>query len=363
MSGKRMVVGAPYDDTGATEAGAAHVYDLGSTTPAAPAATFYNPAPGAQDYFGYSVAISGTRVVVGAYQDGAGRAYVYNLTSATPTVPVFTLNNPVAGGSRFGLSVAISGTRVVVGAAWNVVTGFPGVAEAGVAYVYDVGSGTPTVPIATLNNPTPGAGDHFGTSVSISGTRVLVGTPEDEGVGKAYLYDIGSATPTMPVATLNNPTPAANDWFGYSVAISGTRVAVAAPNDSFQSGSVYVFDVGSVTPTTPVATLSNPTPADLDNFGKSVALSGTRVVVGSDGDDIGATNAGSAYVYDMGSATPTIPIATLNNPGPAVDDSFGYSVAISGTRVVVGANIRAAPSFFLGQSALLLAHSRANRPR
>ena len=60
-------------------------------------------------------------------------------------------------------------------------------------------------------------------------------------------------------------------------------------------------------PTVPVATLNNPGPAAGDQFGKSVAISGTRVVVGAYADDTGATDAGSAYVYDLSSGTPTVP--------------------------------------------------------
>jgi len=74
-----------------------------------------------------------------------------------------------------------------------------------------------------------------------------------------------------------------------------------------------------------------------DRFGWSVAVSGTRVVVGAGGDDTGATNAGSAYVYDLAGATPTMPMATLNHPNSAVNDFFGSSVAVDGATVIVGA--------------------------
>ena len=86
-----------------------------------------------------------------------------------------------------------------------------------------------------------------------------------------------------------------------------------------------------------MATWNNPGPAQYDNFGSSVAISGTRVVVGAPSDDTGAFDAGSAYVYDLSSGTPTMPVATLNKPVPAVQDYFGSSVAISDKRVVVGA--------------------------
>ena len=346
ISGTRVVVGVYQDDTGATNAGSAYVYDLSSGTPTVPVATLNNPNPAAGDYFGWSVAISGLQVVVGTPDSdigagSAGSAYVYNLGSGTPTVPMATLSNPSpAALDRFGWSVTISGTQVVVGAP-NDNTGATG---AGSAYVYDVGSGTPTVPVATLNNPGPAASDSFGNSVAISGTRVVVGAYQDDAgasnAGSAYVYDVNSGTPTVPVATLNNPSPAANDNFGYSVAISGTRVVVGAYQDdtgASNAGSAYVYDVSSGTPTVPVATLNNPGPAANDNFGYSVAISGTRVVAGAYQDDTGMNDAGSAYVYDVSSGTPTVPVATLNNPSSAANDQFGGSIAISGTRVVVGA--------------------------
>jgi hypothetical protein len=86
-----------------------------------------------------------------------------------------------------------------------------------------------------------------------------------------------------------------------------------------------------------VATLNNPGPAAFDQFGYAVAISGTRVVVGAYLDDTGALDAGSAYVYDLSSGTPVVPVATLNNPGPAAADQFGFSVAIDGLRAAVGA--------------------------
>ena len=124
--------------------------------------------------------------------------------------------------------------------------------------------------------------------------------------GSAYVYDLSSGTPTVPVATLNNPGPAANDFFGSSVAISGARVVVGAYVDgtpASHAGSAYVYDLSGGTPTAPVARLNNPNPTgEEDAFGSSVAISGTRVMVGAYSDDTGAIDAGSAYLYDMSSA-------------------------------------------------------------
>ncbi len=348
ISGTRVVVGCAYNDTGTFDTGSAYVYEMSSGTPTVPIATLNNPSPAVDDYFGWSVAVSGTRVVVGAYQDDtgtidAGSAYVYEMSSGTPTVPIATLNNPSpVVDDYFGWSVAVSGTRVVVGAYQD----DTGAGDAGSAYVYEMSSGTPTVPIATLNNPSPASFDRFGSSVAISGTKVVVGAYQDDtgagDAGSAYVYEMSSGTPTVPIFTLTNPGPAAGDDFGDAIAISGTRVVVGARLDdtgATNAGSAYVYDLSSGTPTVPIFTLNNPSPAANDYFGWSVAISGTRVIVSALLDDTGASGSGSAYVYDLIGSTPTVPVATLNNPSAAADHNFGRSVAISGTRVVVGARL------------------------
>ena len=114
----------------------------------------------------------------------------------------------------------------------------------------------------------------------------------------------------MPVATLRKPDPMTDDNFGYAVAISGTRIVVGAyggSNSPTNAGNAYVFDMAGTTPTTPVFTLNNPGPAAGDAFGFSAAISGTRIAIGAPGDTTGAYAAGSAYVYDVASATPTVP--------------------------------------------------------
>ncbi len=346
VSGNYTVVGAYGNDFGATHSGIAFVYDSTSVTPTVPIATLNNPTPAPSDQFGWSVAVSGNYVVVGAYGDDtgaidAGSAYVYDLSSMTPTVPIATLNNPTpAPSDLFGNSVAVSGNYVVVGAYLDDTVG----PDTGSAYVYDLSSMTPTVPIATLNNPTPAPGDLFGNSVAVSGNYVVVGAYLDDtgagDAGSAYVYDLSSMTPTVPIDTLNNPTPAGFDRFGNSVAVSGNYVVVGAYLDDTvgpDTGSAYVYDLSSMTPTVPIDTLNNPTPAPSDLFGYSVAVSGNYVVVGAYADDPGAGDAGSAYVYDLSSMTPTVPIDTLNNPTPAPSDYFGVSVAASGNRAAVGA--------------------------
>ncbi len=345
LSGSKVVVGAYEDDTGTNSAGSAYLYELAGANPTAPIATLNSPSPATQDSFGFSVAISGTRLVAGAYHDNtggsnAGSAHVYDLASATPGVPVATLNNPApAAEDAFGYSVAIAGSLVAVGTPFD----DTGAADTGAVYVYDLAGANPAAPIVTINNPSPGTGDLFGCSVAVSGTLILVGANSDNtgatDAGSVYVYDLARATPSVPVLTLNNPAPNATDQFGIAVALSGTRAVVGAYLDdagATNSGSAYVYDLAGATPTVPIVTLNNPDPAANDFFGRSVAISGSRVVIGAYSDDTPATNAGSAYMYDLMGPSPSVPVAVLNNPAPATTDNFGFSVGISGTRVVVG---------------------------
>jgi drug/metabolite transporter superfamily protein YnfA len=346
ISHGRLVVGAFQDDTGAVDAGSAYVFDLTSGTPSLPVIALTNPVPAQTDYFGFTVAVSDSRVVVGAYQNdtgasNAGIAYVYHLASATPMIPEFTLTNPSpAANDNFGGRVAISGQWVVVSANGKDI----GTADAGAAYVYDLGSPSSTLPVLTLTNPSPAVGDFFGNPVAISGNRVIIGASQDDtgaiNSGSAYVYDLAGATPRIPTLTLTNPTPAPDDRFGSSVAISGTLVVVGAYLDDTTAGNngiAYVFDLASATPAMPAFTLFAPTLPSVGWFGASVAISGNQVVVGAQLDAGGNFNAGSAYVYDLSSAAPIVPVAVLLNPHPDRNDYFGAAVAIDGATVIAGA--------------------------
>ena len=92
----RVLIGAPDDDTGATDAGAAYLF----STNGALLTTFTNPTPAADDYFGYSVAAVGTdRVLIGAYSDDtgatdAGAAYLFSTNGTLLTT--FTNPTPAA---------------------------------------------------------------------------------------------------------------------------------------------------------------------------------------------------------------------------------------------------------------------------
>lgn len=343
VSGNRVVVGAPEDDTGSNDTGIAYVYDFTSPTPAVPVLVIENPNPAQNDTFGWSVAIDGDLVVVGVPEGDSGQldagcAYVFDLDSSSPAVPLVKFNNPNSGGENFGVSVAVSGTRVVVGAAPDDAGG-----DACRAYVYETSSATPATPAVVLADGSPATNDHFGVLVDISGSIVVVAAPQEDtgaqNAGACYAFDVGGATPTVPVVTINNPAPALNDNFGSAISIDGPSLLVGSYLDDqggTDCGRVHLFNLSSGTPSVPALVIDNPSPANNDFFGRSVAISGSRLVAGAPGDNTGASDAGSAYVHDLNSATPAIAVYALNTPSTSSDEEFGTAVAISGTMVVVG---------------------------
>lgn len=345
VSGNRVVIGTPDNNTGASDAGIVHVYDLGSVTPTVPVLTLPNPNPGVDDRFGYSVAISGTDIVVGT-PDGdsglgdAGCVYVYDLTSPTPATPVRQMNHPNPSGTKFGHSVAIFESTVAVGAC-------PEGAGTDLSrvYLYELDSVTPTEPVLTLDDGSPSTNEQFGFAVAINENHLVVSAPRDDTMGidsgRAYAYDLTSSTPAVPTAILMDSSPAVGDLFGMSLSLSGDMVAVGAHLDddgASNSGSVYCFDLSSATPEVSVVSIDNPGPASNDEFGRAVALAGTRLLVGAGGDNTGASGAGSAYVFEILSGTPGVPVASINNPSPSSNEEFGSAVAISGNMVVAGSS-------------------------
>jgi len=216
VSGDTVVIGANGEDSNATgvngdesdnsasESGAAYVFVRSGTNWSQQAyLKASNADPG--DYFGYSVAVSGDTVVVGAiWEDSnaidgpgdnnafdAGAAYVF-VRSGTNWSQQAYLKASNAGVSDvfpdyFGYSVAVSGDTIVVGAIGedSMATGVNGnqtnnfAGNSGAAYVF-VRTGTSWSQQAYLKASNTGGDDWFGNAVAVSGGTVLVGALQED---------------------------------------------------------------------------------------------------------------------------------------------------------------------------------------
>jgi hypothetical protein len=277
------------------------------------------------DEFGGSVAVSGTNVVVGASDHAyfAGRAYVFTKTvTGWKQTAELESSDTVADG--FGESVAVSGTTVVVGAVYHA-------NEAGRAYVFTK-TATGWKQAAELEGSDTEAGDDFGYSAAVSGTTVLVGAGGHANeAGRAYVFT-KTVTGWKQTAELKGVDTVAGDWFGESVAISGSLAIVGAGNDASAAGRAYVF-TKTATGWKQAAELKGSDTEAGDDFGGSVAVSGTTAIVGASGH---AGAAGRAYVFTK-TATGWTQAAEVDGSDTVAGDWFGESVAISSSLAIVGA--------------------------
>jgi putative Ig domain-containing protein/FG-GAP repeat protein len=321
------------------------------------------------DGFGV-VAVSGDTVVVGAPgKDGRfGAAYVF-VRSGSSWSQQAELTGFRGSPGLFGRSVAVSGDTIVVGAPRE---DYPGVAQAtGAAYVF-VRSGSTWSEPAQLTASNRDADDVFGASVAVSGDTVVVGAPGEaskatgvndwlqqddnsmSSAGAAYVFVRSGGWSQQAYLKASNTN--AGDLFGWSVAASGDTVVVGAPyeassatgvngnqadNSLAGAGASYVFVRSGDTWSQQAYLKASNTGTGPSQFGASMAVSGDTIVVGAPGKDLISPSdptqkAGAAYVF-VRSGGSWSQQAELKASNTDRLDAFGWSVALSGGTIVVGA--------------------------
>jgi hypothetical protein len=303
MTPTTLVVGAPNESgPSGPYTGDVYVYDVSPTCATTLVVTLPNPFAQAGEYFGYSVAISGTNAIIGIPVEnvggvsGAGEVEVVNLTTTAATF--LTSENPAVQG-YYGVSTAIQGTTAYVGAPGENVSG---------GHVYIIKNATgpssgQTTYTLVSPNPLPGGlyvGGMFGFSIAVSGSHLIVGAPlefshVDPGAGNAYLY---SASTGVLKRTLSPAGYEPGNLFGYSVAADGSYLAASSPNAEIEmsngAGFVSIFTPNGKL----VAYEYSPNFQDGGAFGSALGLSGRTLVIGALGETYGgAEEAGEAYVY------------------------------------------------------------------
>ena len=203
----------------------------------------------------------------------------------------------------------------------------------GSVYIFDATTG---LQVAKLLPDDGLSGDEFGWSVAISGTTALVGARGDDDngsrSGSVYLFDTITGQQTAKLLPNDGET---NQEFGYSVAIDGTTAVVGAwldDDNGINSGAAYVFDT---TTSKQIFKLLPNDGASSDSFGRSVAISGSTALIGAYHDDDMGPSSGSAYLFDLNTGKQSVKL--LPSDG-TITGLFGWSVAISESTVVVGAH-------------------------
>ena len=321
--------------------------------------------------------------------ENSGAAYIFVRDGTNWTQQAYLKASNTDPYDEFGLAVAISGNTVVIGARseQSIAAGVDGdesnndARNAGAAYVF-VRTGTNWSQQAYLKASNTDLQDWFGSAVAISGDTVVIGAPGESsnatgvngdgsdnsahGSGAAYIFVRDGSNWTQQ-AYLKASNSSGGDDFGWSIAVSGDTVVVGTPfedsnatgvngdgsdNSATNSGAAYIFVRNGTNWSQQAYLKASNTGAD-DHFGNSVAVSGDTLVVGAgyesaceDSNATGvngnqsnnsAANSGAAYVF-VRSGTNWSQQAYLKASNTGAGDSFGYSAAISGDTVAVGAH-------------------------
>jgi hypothetical protein len=297
--GTTAIIGASYNDpSGVSNAGAAYIFKTSNGTTWTQIAKLTASDAAASDYFGSSVALSsdGSTAIVGAYyKSTVGASYIFKTSNGTTWTQIAKITaSDAAANDIFGYSVGMSsdGTTAIIGA-------FGKSSNTGAAYVFKTSDGTTWTQIAKLTASDAATNDYFGNSVSISsdGTTAIVGAYlKSSAVGAAYIFKTSNGTTWTQIAKLLATDGAAGDQFGYSVGMSsdGTTAIVGASNKSGGVGAAYTFETTNGTTWTQASKITASDGAANDQFGYSVAISTNGVIVGAYYKSSGV---GAAYLY------------------------------------------------------------------
>ncbi len=315
-----------------------------------------------EDWFGYDVAISDDYAIVGAhYEDedangasfkrNAGSAYIFKLSAGVWVQQQKLVATDRAADNRFGYSVAIDGEYVIVGAEGES-------SSAGAAYIFKR-TGTTWTQQQKIVAADRAADDQFGRSVSISGEYAIVGAESEDHdasggnteslAGSAYIFKRTGTTWTQQQKIVAADR-GRYDYFGAAVAISGDHALVGAhyedhdangTNFVANAGSVYTFKQTNGVWSQQQKIVASDAGAQ-DVFGYSLAISGEYAIVGAEGENDDAsggnyrTDAGAAYIFKQTAGTWSEQQKIVPSDREKYD-YFGVSVAINGNFAIVGA--------------------------
>ncbi|RYD49185.1 MAG: hypothetical protein EOP85_02135, partial [Verrucomicrobiaceae bacterium] len=250
-----------------------------------------------------------------------------NLLQAQAIGSFWSVVSDASESSHFGYSVAVLGNRIVIGAPLADATG-PARQDVGKVYVYSYTANSntwsPTIPLT----PDPGdTGGWFGCSVSLNADYIVIGASGGsydlwtypivgDRKGKVFIFGQGYIFWELRAEIQASPASVAPDNFGHSVAIDDrNRIIVGAPQSGASSGKAYLYH-GSGSSWTQDQMIAPDAGTGVFRFGYSVAIDGDTLVCGApDSTTLAAPQAGTAFIYRITDPAAIIPQLTISRSG------------------------------------------------
>jgi len=325
----------------------------------------------AEAEFGFSVAISGNFATVGSVLEdknatgsdtliNAGAAYVFEQVAGTWIEKQKLVASDRAENDRFGFSVAIDGDYIIIGARLEDedASGNATLNNAGSAYIFKQTNGLWLQQQKIVSSDRANL-DFFGSCVAINANFAIVGAPiEDEdsigantlnASGSVYIFKQSNGVWSQTQKIVANDREAAAN-FGSSIAVANNYLVVGAVSEDknvngstliSNAGAAYIFQEIGGSWVQQQKIIASDREAE-DFFGNSVAINGSYIIVGSRFEDDNVSgadsisNAGAAYIYKLTNGVWSQQQKIVASDR-AEEDQFGFSVAINNDFAIVGA--------------------------
>lgn len=239
-------------------------------------------------------------------------------------------------GTQFGSAASLDGSLALIGA-----DGGPG--ARGAAYFFSKSDGT----WSQLQKITPddaGSGDEFGYRVKlrddvavVTSFSATVGGHTAQGAAYLFVPDAGSWTQAQKLVADDG---IAFDNFGASIALDGSNLVIGANGATVGSnpaqGAAYVFTSDGTAWSQTQKVIADDGQA-FDNYGIATAMAGDTLFVSAPTAPIDSNNGvGAVYAYTFDGATWTQTQKLVASDGAAFM-GFGFALAFDGTTLMVGA--------------------------
>ena len=286
-----------------------------------------------EDFFGSSVAMDSSRIIIGAYgsdddphpyiRHDKGSVYIFEKINGNWSEVQKIMPTDSHEDQKFGLSVSISGNQLAVGAPGNL-------SQSGSVYVFEY-SGNSLVENQKLIASDSVVFNLFGGIVNLDNDKLFVGARNSEAV--YFFQKSGSLwTESQKITALDG---SANDYFGSALDFKENRLVVGAPGNNNERGAAYVFDFNGTNWQINSKIIASDSSID-DFYGTGVAVSNQTVVVGSPEDDDMGEESGSVYFYGFDGAVWTGTQKYVTNES-SYHDRFGATLDVSGNSMIIGA--------------------------
>jgi len=289
------------------------------------------------DMMGVSVAVSGGRVIAGAWFNNhagtnSGAAYIFEQVEGQWTQTTKLIADDASAQDSFGRRVAIDGDVCVVTAPLDDDNG----PSSGSAYVFQF-DGT-WFQLQKLTAKSGAESDQFGLGLAMDGERIVLGAPwANDGQGRAHVFDRADVM-FFETAVLADPNGASMDNFSFGMDVDGDLIAIGSYLDddvAEDAGSLFLFQQAPTGWSLFQHIEPNGVSLIDDQFSVSIAIDNSVMLVGNRFADVDGLPAGAVTVFDLADSVWQLRSAIVS-PEPTFEAEFGWSVAIDGDRGVVG---------------------------